>query len=123
MVFDRQCNQVIAETSRLLTNSGLTVMESFDLQVARANHTGSTCPHHGTEQCSCQLAILLVYGEDTYPASLMLHGFDNVTEISLIEMPGQKVSLDVKEKINSALVPGYFIFINHGSIISAAENG
>ena len=53
MVIYKNCNQVIDQISQLLTHSGFTVVESFDLQNARANHSGCTCPYHGTDQCTC----------------------------------------------------------------------
>jgi hypothetical protein len=120
IVFYKNCNQVIDEISRLLTSSGLTVVESFDFQVARANHHGCTCPHHGTDQCTCQMAILLVYGEDAMPVSLMVHGNDERTELSLIETSGQMITAAMKGKIISTLQPGSFIFADHESIASVS---
>ena len=110
MIIYKNCNQVIAEISRLLTGSGFYIVESFDLQNARANHSGCTCPHHGTDQCTCQFAILLVYGEDEMPVSLMVHGHDEMTELSMIETPGQMIKPAMKAKITATLQPGYFIF-------------
>lgn len=120
MVLYKNCNQVIDEITRLLTSSGLTVVESFDLQVARANHSGCACPHHGTDQCTCQLAILLVYGEDAMPVSLMAHGTDERTELSIIETPGQMIKPAMKTKITSTLQPGNFIFTDHESMASVS---
>jgi hypothetical protein len=120
IVIDKNCNQVIAEISRLLTGSGFTVVESFDLQDARASHSGCTCPHHGTNQCTCQLAILLVYGEDAMPVSLMIHGNDERTELSINETPGQIITPAMKAKITSTLQPGYFIFADHDSMASVS---
>lgn len=120
MVFYKNCNRVIAEISRLLTSSGLSVVESFDLQVARASHSGCACPHHGTDQCTCQLAIFLVYGEDAMPVSLMVHGNDERTELSIIETPGQTIEPAMKAKITYTLQPGYFIFTDHDSMASVS---
>src|SRR5512133_2465413 len=72
LFFHKDCKQVIGEVSQLLIHSNLTVIESFDLQVARANHQNCDCPHHGTDQWICQLAILLDYGEGSAPVSLMI---------------------------------------------------
>ncbi len=118
MVFKKNCNQVIHEITRLLTSSGLTVVESFDLQVARASHNGCTCPHHGTDQCTCQMAILLVYGEGAMPVSLMVHGNDERTELSLVETTGQMIIPAMRTKIISTLQPGYFLFSDHESMAS-----
>ena len=120
MVFYKNCNQVINEVFRLLTSSGLSVVESFDLQVARASHTGCVCPHHGTDQCTCQLAILLVYGEDAMPVSLMVHGNDERTELLIVETPGQMIMPAMKTKITSTLQPAYFIFTDLDSLANVS---
>lgn len=101
--FHKDCNQVVGEVSQLLTRSCFTVIESFDLQVARASHQSCDCPHHGTGLCTCQLAILLVYGEDTDPVSLMIDGDDERTELSIIETPGLVIKPGMKEKIAATL--------------------
>jgi hypothetical protein len=108
MVFEKDCNQVVEEISRLLGRSGLTVVESFDLQVARAGHIGCTCPHHGTDQCACQLAILLIYGDDAMPVSLMVHGNEEGTEVSIIETAGLAISPAMKIKITETLQQANF---------------
>lgn len=118
MQFDRNCNQVIEESVNRLTRSGFTVVESFDLQIARANHTGCTCPQHGTDQCACQLAILLVYERDAFPVSLMVHGNQEWTEISIVETPDQKIKPALRTKIISTLQPGYSLHADRDSGIS-----
>lgn len=110
MFFHRDCNQVIGEVSQLLTRSNLTVIESFDLQAARAHHNSCDCPQHGTEQCTCQLAILLVYGDDNVPVSLMIDGNNERAELSIIETPGQTIAPDIKGKITATLRANDFAF-------------
>lgn len=118
MVFNNNCNQVIDQVTQLLTGSGFSVVESFDLQVARAGHASCTCPHHGTDRCSCQLAILLVYGIEGNPIALMIHGNDVRTELSIVETPGQAVDPVMKKSISAALEPGYFVFTDQESMAS-----
>lgn len=118
MQFDRNCNQVIEESISRLTQSGFTVVESFDLQVARANHNDCTCPQHGTDQCACQLAILLVYERDAFPVSLMVHGNQEWTEISIVETPDQKIKPALRTTIISTLQPGHSLHSNPESGIS-----
>jgi hypothetical protein len=61
---------------------------TFDLQVARSAHPECPCPHHGTNKCNCQLVVLLVYGKSEDPATLVIHGQDGKTWISLAT-PGE----------------------------------
>jgi hypothetical protein len=60
VIIQADCNQVISLITQELSSAGFTVIESFDFQSARSAHNGCACPHHGTEQCTCQLAVLLV---------------------------------------------------------------
>ena len=120
MQFNKNCNQVIEESVNRLTQSGFTVVESFDLQVARANYSGCTCPQHGTDQCACQLAILLVYERDAIPVSLMVHGNQEWTEISIVDTPDQKIKPALRAKITSTLQPDYSLQSDHESVSSGS---
>lgn len=65
--------------------SGLQVIRTFDLHETRVSETTCTCPNHGTENCDCQMVVLLVYGKDNFPASLVAHGHNGQTWFSLVE--------------------------------------
>lgn len=71
-----------------LIGAGFRVVPTFDLQVARSAHPECPCPHHGTNKCNCQLVVLLVYGKSEDPATLVIHGQDGKTWISLAT-PGE----------------------------------
>jgi len=68
-----------------LTALGLVVRPSFDFQVAKSAHSDCTCLHHGTEHCDCQVVILLVYGEQDAPISLVVQSQDGKTYLSMME--------------------------------------
>ena len=87
-----------------LERAGLQVMRSFDLQVARAAHVGCTCPHHGTDQCDCQMVVLLVYGQESPPVTLVAHGHDGQTHIALVDTPEQQPSPELVVTIKAALL-------------------
>jgi len=78
---------VIPRMTSMLMEQGLQVERSFDLRTAREAHVGCTCPHHGTERCDCQIVVLLVYGEDDNPATLVAHGRDGRTRFALANHP------------------------------------
>ena len=75
----------ISWVNQRLSALGLVVNPSFDLQLARSAHTGCTCPHHGTVQCDCQIVVLLVYGEQDSPITLVVHSQDGKTDLSMTE--------------------------------------
>lgn len=95
----------IEHSIQRLGHSGFQVMRSFDLKVARAAHVGCTCPHHGTDQCDCQMVVLLVYGQDETPVTLVIHGHDDQTQITLVDTPEQRPSPQLVNLIRQTIQP------------------
>lgn len=81
------CEAAIAQIIERLKSDGLQVIRSFDLKTARMAHTECTCPHHGTEQCDCQMVVLLVYEGTGQPITLVAHDFEGNTHISIEYSP------------------------------------
>lgn len=71
-----------------MEQSGLQVIRTFDLHETRMSEIPCSCPNHGTAQCDCQMVVLLVYGKDNQPASLIAHGHNGQTWFSLVEFLG-----------------------------------
>ena len=92
----------IEQSVQQLVRSGFHVMRSFDLKVARAAHVGCPCPHHGTDQCDCQMVVLLVYRQYETPVTLVVHGHDGQTEIALVDPPEQCYSQEIIHAILDA---------------------
>ena len=90
----------VEQTLTRLQMADLQVMRSFDLMAARAAHIGCTCPYHGTDQCDCQMVMLLIYGKDTTPVTLVIHGHDGQTQIAIVDIPEQRPN----QQIVSAIV-------------------
>ena len=86
-----------------LSRLGLVVRPSFDLQVAKSAHAGCTCPHHGTAQCDCQIVVLLVYGEQKSPITLVAHSQDGNTDLAMVESPVAGGEKTLAGKIAQAL--------------------
>ena len=82
---DCSCGEALASIQRSLDCRGLRALQTFDLHDARLREADSACPYHGTSACDCQMLVLMVYGEAAAPATLMLHGHDGQTWISLVE--------------------------------------
>jgi L-arabinose isomerase len=98
-------HDVFTWTTQQLKKFGLQVEQTFDLQVARVSHVGCTCPHHGTEQCSCQMVVLLIRGESKDPLTLILHGNDGHTNLSIVNLTGRRFNPNLDAIIRLALVP------------------
>lgn len=99
------CDELVLAASELLKQNGYTVIRSFDLKAARASQGQCSCPHHGTDLCDCQMVILLIYGIQVSPVSLICHGHDGWTYLSLAESPEQKISQENAGIIQNILSP------------------
>jgi hypothetical protein len=73
-----------------LTEADFRVVQTFDLHVARMAHSDCPCPHHGTSDCNCQMVVLLVYQKKEDPVTLVVHGQDGRTWVSLATPTGQR---------------------------------
>ena len=96
-------DEAVTRMLHILNESGLRVLVSFDSHHVRANAAPAACPHHGTTDCDCQVAILLVYDEEKRPATLLAHGQDGETWVSLVSTLGQRPSAQLESKIVRAL--------------------
>ena len=101
----------VSKVIHQLVEDGLEVMRSFDLQAARAAHTCCTCPHHGTDQCDCQMIVLLVYDRQSRPLTLVAHGHNGQTHFTLDESPKQQPERQLKTMILQALASEGFATI------------
>ncbi len=101
---DRPYDEVLPRLKQQLGRAGLRVMQTFDLRLTSPLKLGyCPCPHHGTDQCDCQLIVLLVYGKEGRPVSLILHGNDRQTWLSLIDHPGQRAEAGTVTAIQQAI--------------------
>ena len=96
-----------------LTEDGMQVIRSFDLQTARTAHVDCECPHHGKDECDCQLVVMLVYDERGTLLTLLAHGKDNKTHFALVDPPERVQERILKNKILQALALEGFAIIRH----------
>jgi len=100
---DFPCDQALSWTKDQLSKANLRCMQTFDLRAARHTPENCCCPHHGTKECDCQMVILLVYGSASSPVTLVLHGNDGQTWISLADSPQQQADAGLITSIRQAL--------------------
>ena len=79
---EMDCQVVVQALTQALEAQGMRVYRSFDLRTALAALPNCGCPHHGTERCTCQYAVLLVYGDAPSPALVAAHGRDGWTRLA-----------------------------------------
>ena len=90
LIMEKPCDEAMAWVMRQANAAGLQVLRTFDLQMARLAHSECPCPHHGTDQCDCQMVVLLVYADSYRPISLVAHSHDGKTWFSLVNTPQQR---------------------------------
>jgi hypothetical protein len=76
--------QTVDRLDALFAETRMAVVQSFDLQTARAelrDPAGCSCPYHGTDHCTCQYIVYLVYADEPEPSSVIVHGHDNWTYV------------------------------------------
>ena len=79
--------------TQVLEAQGLRVYRSFDLRSALVALPDCGCPHHRTDQCNCQYAVLLVYGNTPSPAQVVAHGRDGQTWLSVLGADAPSIAL------------------------------
>ncbi len=87
---DLDCQVAASLVTHRIEQLGLRVLRSFDLRAAACVPSPELpCPHHGSRPCNCQMVVLLVYGPEGPPLSLVAHGYDNQTGFYLVDDPAQ----------------------------------
>ncbi len=83
------CDEALQWSSKNLEQHGMRVIQTFDLHTARHGLEDCSCPNHGTNACDCQMVVMLVYGEAMEPATLILHGNNGQTWLSIADDTSQ----------------------------------
>jgi hypothetical protein len=110
ILIPKPCDDVVGHLTDSLTERGLDVHLSFDLQSARrelANPEGCPCPYHGTVDCSCQYIVVLAGRPGLRPVSIVAHGHEDQTRISLDpgnSDPADQATIEAVGAVLSSLV-------------------
>ena len=116
---NQPCGKALQWTKKELLQAGMRPIQTFDLHTARLAMHDCPCPNHGTGECDCQMVVLLVYGKvvdvstplNTSPATLILHGNDGQTWVSIADDPRQQVDAKLINSIRQALEIKVSVFI------------
>src|SRR5512135_1411875 len=103
LVLEKTCDEAINWVTHHVSEAGLQVKRTFDLQVARHGLAVCPCPYHGTYECDCQMVVLLVYGSEGQPVSIVAHGYNNQTWFTIVDTPQQRANTHLERVIEEAL--------------------
>lgn len=97
-------DEALQWTKTKLDRAGLRVIQTFNLNTVRDRSMECPCPHHDTDVCDCQMAVLLVYGSEKAPATLTLHGNNGQTWISVVDTSHNEIAAaELLAKIRTTL--------------------
>ncbi len=99
----KPCDAAATWAMNILEQHGFQSFRTFDLQATRTGYADCPCPHHGTKQCNCQLVVVLVYQGSQPPATLLLHGSDEISWFYLVNTPRQPISQSLEKIITEVL--------------------
>ena len=111
---NQPCDETLPWTKKQLSQAGLRPIQTFDLHTARLAMHDCPCPKHGIQECDCQMVVVLVYEKaadvatlptvvNPSPATLILHGNNGQTWISIANDPGQPADAKLIDSIRQAL--------------------
>ena len=100
---NHSCDVTLQWAKKQLSQASLRAVQTFDLHSTRHALEECPCPHHGTDRCDCQMVVLLVYANTAEPVTLILHGNDGRTWLSLVDHPDQQPNKDATRAIQRAL--------------------
>jgi hypothetical protein len=100
---ETSCESALQWAKAQLSGTGLRIVQTFDLQMARHGLHDCSCPNHGTEACDCQMVVLLVYGEAIEPATVVLHGNNGRTWVSIADNSQHRINAKLARTIQQAL--------------------
>ncbi|MCX6078703.1 MAG: hypothetical protein NTW32_04140 [Chloroflexi bacterium] len=105
LILEQPYNTAIGMVMRQVCSLGFQASTTFDLQEARHAHDNCACPYHGTEQCDCQLVVILIYGHAPRPATLIAHGHEGKTWFSFVVSFPQHTSQHLETLLLRTLNP------------------
>ncbi len=97
-----ECEEVARLLAIALGGRGFSVSRSFDLQSARDSLKdlhACHCPNHGTIHCDCQYIVLQVRSNQAEPISIIVHGHDQGSILSMSHPFASEFERNVEELI------------------------
>jgi hypothetical protein len=103
LAINHSCDEALRWATQQLSQVGLRPVQTFDLHTARLALHDCPCPNHGTNECDCQMIVMLVYGTAYEPVTLILHGNAGQTWVSIADSPHPKSDVELVNAIQRAL--------------------
>lgn len=118
VVFNCESDTAVRFLRPALERQGLSLVSSFDLRTALAQHGQVLCPCHGTTECGCQFAVWLIYSSLGGPATLTLHGEQVRTTAQVVQNP---VALPSPQLVKAIMAGLYEAVLNAAGVLVEEE--
>ena len=102
LVMNNSTHFVIGWLTDLLQEAGLQLSSSFNFRTALPKGISCNCPDHA-DNCDCDLTVLLVFGSEPNPATLLAHSHNGRTWLSLVDNSDERSSSELRLHIRLAL--------------------
>jgi len=103
LTLHKSAETTVAWTVQRLMARGFQIERTFDLHAARRAQVDCLCPYHGTSDCTCQMVVLLVHRQRAQPVTIVVHGHDGQTSLSLVDMASQSMEEDIVQALLPAM--------------------
>ncbi len=101
---EKTCDEAVDWITERARRVGLQVVRTFDLQDTWNPNIDCACPHHGTDRCDCEMAVLLIYKKEYEPISVVAHGYDGKTWFWIVNNPQQRADPHLETSLRYSLV-------------------
>jgi hypothetical protein len=121
LVLNTGCEKATYWLANQMKRANLTLLRTFNSNDVRSSAAACPCPHHGANDCNCQVMIFLVYQKSQHaPVSLVVHGYDQYTLFYLVDSPQQRADPGLEAIIRTALVPTPALLFSHMDQMAAS---
>ena len=103
LTLSQSAEVTVAWTMQRLVARGFQIEQTFDLHAARMSQMDCSCPYHGTSDCTCQMVVLLVHSPKAQPVTIVVHGHDDQTSLSLVDMANQSIDESIIQALLSVM--------------------
>lgn len=107
IVLDLDCLTISNRVVQEVEAAGLETRRTFDLDIVRSGNPQFQCPIHGSNDCTCQLVILLVMMRYGRSVTVILEGRDHQTWVYLDEGHAA-ADEEVDPRLTGALSQAFF---------------
>ncbi|MDD2696397.1 MAG: hypothetical protein PHD58_10770 [Anaerolineales bacterium] len=103
LVLEQPCHEAIAWFIQQVSQAGLQVVRTFDMQEACHDPADCPCPRHSGELCDGRIVVMLVYRGSDQPVSLVAHSYQGRTWFAMVDTPQQRADPRLERAIRQAL--------------------